>query len=102
MKVIWLAFAKHILSEIYEYHIDVAGKRIARNLIKNIVKETLTLKSQPQIGQVEIGLEDRPQQFRYLIYKSYKIVYWINSELNQIEITDVFDARQNPQKISRS
>ena len=37
MKIIWLSFAKRVLSEIYEYHAEVAGKRVARNLIKNIV-----------------------------------------------------------------
>lgn len=101
MKIVWLDLAKKMLTEVYEYHEDVASRRIARKLIKGIVKETLTLKEQPHIGQVETSLEDRTKQFRYLIYKSYKILYQINDDLSQIEIVDVFDARQKPIKIQR-
>ena len=41
----------------------------------------------------------------YFIYpltvKKYKIIYWFNKDKNRIEISDVFDARQNPIKIKR-
>jgi len=46
-------------------------------------------------------LSERPQEFRYLIYKNYKIIYWYNQHKNWIEINDVFDTRQNPIKIRR-
>lgn len=36
------------------------------------------------------------------IFEYYKVIYFINSEKNQVEITDVFDTRQNPIKMSRS
>ena len=29
-------------------------------------------------------------------------IYWINTNKNRIEITDVFDTRQNPIKIKRT
>ena len=45
-------------------------------------------------------LKERIQNFRYLIFKNYKIIYWFNKEKNWIEIVDVFDTRQNPPKIS--
>lgn len=61
---------------------------------------TLELKNQPEIGQIEELLIDRPQNFRYLVFKNYKIIYWINYPFNRIEIANVFDTRQNPQKLT--
>jgi len=43
----------------------------------------------------------RNREYRYLVYKNYKIIYWINTAKNRIDIIDVFDTRQNPVKISR-
>ena len=57
---------------------------------------------QPKIGQEEELLEKDSRDFRYLIYKSYKIIYLLNLEKNRIEVFDVFDTRQNPIKIKRS
>ena len=65
-------------------------------------KETLKLKIQPRIGQEEEILKSRKQEFRYLVYKNYKVIYWINEKENRIEINDVFDTRQNPTKIKRT
>ena len=69
--------------------------------MKNIALETKYLSDQPEMGQLEVELKDRPQKFRYLIHKNYKIIYWINTEKNQLEIVDIFDCRQNPKKIGR-
>ena len=56
---------------------------------------------QTEIGQKEELLLDRKENFRYLVFKKYKIIYWFNKDKNRIEISDVFDARQNPIKIKR-
>jgi len=39
------------------------------------------------------------KEFRYIVFKNYKIIYWINIKKNWIEISDVFDTRQNPIKM---
>ena len=57
------------------------------------------MRNQPEIGQREELLIDREQEFRYLICENYKVIYLVNSPENRIEITDVFDTRQNPVKI---
>ena len=102
LKVLWTDFAEQMIAKIFRYYLDHSNLRVARSLTDSIIDESYKLSSQPQIGQIEIGLEDRSKQYRYLIYKNFKIVYWINSELNQVEIVDVFDARQNPDKLSRN
>jgi len=71
-------------------------------LVNGIVDTTIDLNKNPQIGQIEVLLKDRFQEFRYLIYKNYKIIYWINENKNRIEIVNVFDCRQNPIMIERT
>lgn len=100
--IYWTEFAEKELKRIFEYYREVAGLRIAQNLVNGIYSRTLSLKDQPEIGKVEELLQGRKQEFRYLVYKNYKIIYWINRKQNRIEINDVFDTRQNPVKISRS
>lgn len=70
-------------------------------MVNEIINETLILKYQPQVGQIEELLKSKKEEFRYLVYKNYKIIYWINYKKHQIEIIDVFDIRQNPVKIER-
>lgn len=102
LKVFWTAFSERELANIYEYHKEKASVRIAKNLVEGIFNETLKLKTQPKIGQIEELLKDRKENFRYLVYKNYKIIYWINEKESRIEINDVFDTRQNPEKIERT
>jgi len=59
------------------------------------------LNFQIEIGQKEELLIERKEEFRYLVFKNYKIIYWFNIVKNRVEITDVFDARQNPIKLKR-
>lgn len=102
LEVYWLEFAESKLDDIYDYYSIRASKKVAKNLVSAIIDSTITLASQPLIGQVEENLKSRPEEFRYLVYKNYKIIYWINNDQNRIEIVDVFDTRQNPIKISRN
>ena len=74
---------------------------LARKLVIGIVAETKQLQYQPTMGTLEPLLEKDPRNFRYILYKSYKIIYWFNKDRKAIEIVDVFDSRQNPIKISK-
>ncbi|AKP51325.1 type II toxin-antitoxin system RelE/ParE family toxin [Cyclobacterium amurskyense] len=102
LNLFWTDFSQKELEKIYEYYREKAGVRVAKNLVNGIYNEVLKLKIQPRIGQVEEFLKNRKQEFRYLVYKNYKVIYWINEEENRIEINDVFDTRQNPLKIKRT
>ncbi|RKE94666.1 type II toxin-antitoxin system RelE/ParE family toxin [Ichthyenterobacterium magnum] len=96
LKLFWTDFSQKELEKIYQYYREKAGTRIAKKLVNGIYNEALKLKSQPEIGQPEELLKNRKQEFRYLVYKNYKVICWINNEENRIEINDVFDTRQNP------
>ena len=102
LKIYWTNFSKKELQNIFEYYKVNASLKVAKRLTIGIAKETLKLKKQPEIGQIEELLLDRPNEFRFLVYKNYKIIYWINKREKRIEINDIFDSRQNPIKIERT
>lgn len=102
LKIFWTDFSKSELRKIFNYHKEVANIRNALKLVAGITQEVATLHSHPKVGQREDSLIDREQEFRDIIYKNYKVIYWYNIKKNRIEITDVFDTRQHPIKIQRS
>ena len=101
MNVKWTEFAKNQLNEIFHYYKKEAGSTIAKKLVVELRFYVDILESQPTIGQKELYLSEFSNNFRYLVFKKYKIIYWFNKDKNRIEISDVFDARQNPIKIKR-
>ncbi len=102
LKIYWTFFAKNELQKIFDYYKVHASVEIAQKLASGIVNKTLILKSHPRAGKSEELLSDRNQDFRYLVYKNYKIIYWFNLQKNRIEVVDVFDVRQNPVKLKRN
>lgn len=101
LKIFWTDFAKNELQKIFKYYKENASLRIAKKETTKIVKATLRLKKQPEIGQIEPLLKHRDQEFRYLVHQTYKIIYWVNNNHNQVEIVDIFDTQQHPVKIKR-
>lgn len=102
LEVYWLQLVEDKLEDIYGYYCEKAGKQIAIGLINGIVNTTIGIESQPEIGQIEVELDHRKEEFRYLIFKSYKIVYWINYKYERIEIANIFDTRQNPKNLKET
>ena len=102
LKIFWTDFSQKELEKIFEYYKENVGLKVALRLINGILDKSLKLKKQPKIGQIEELLKNRKEKFRYLIFKNYKIIYWINENKKQVEIIDIFDVRQNPLKIKRT
>lgn len=56
------------------------------------------LENYPELGQVETNLESEGKGHRYLLVKPiYKLIYLISRPF--ILITDIFDTRQDPEKM---
>jgi plasmid stabilization system protein ParE len=102
LKIFWTQFAQDELEGIYKYYRKKAGVIISKKIVKEIYNEALILKKQSELGQIEELLKNRKEEFRYLVHKNYKLIYWVNIEKSQVEITDIFDTRQNPPKIKRT
>lgn len=101
-KIIWSVFSESQLDEIYNYYEKEASSKIAMQIVTGIIRETDKLIKASFIGQEEELLKDRKNQYRYLVSKNYKIIYWVDEQNGFIKITDVFDTRQNPPKLKRT
>jgi len=99
LTVYWTRFAEEKLDNVFSYYAHRAGNRIAQKLIIEIIDKSIKLEKSPLIGQLEPLLLEKEEQFRYLIHKNYKIIYWINKELSRIEVVNLFDCRQNPEEL---
>lgn len=102
LEIYWTDFSKNELKNIFDYYKEKASLTVAKNLVLDITKEVSKLKKHPTIGQEEELLKNDSRDFRYLLFKNYKIIYWLNLEKSQIEIFDVFDTRQNPLTIKHT
>lgn len=94
------ANAKIRLLEIIEYYDSVNSLSYGKKLVRELIKETKRLHSTPYIGQKEPLLIKRQSIYRYLIFKNYKILYSVNKQTSTVLIADVFDTRQNPDKLA--
>ncbi len=101
-KIIWSEFAETQLDEIYEYYEKKASPRVAKKLVREIIDEPKKLIKAPLIGQEEELLKQRETEYRYLVFKNYKLIYSIDNQKGFIKIADVFDTRQNPPKLKRT
>lgn len=102
MRIIWSEFAENQLDEIYEYYKKKVSSKVATELVIEIINEPRKLINAPFIGHEEELLNDREIQYRYLVYKNYKLIYSVDEQNGYIKIADVFDTRQNPPKLKRT
>ena len=100
-QIIWSDQAEIELDKIYECYCENASIRVAQNLLQKIISEPEKLLLIPEISQREELLLDRENEYRYLVFKNYKLIYSIDKKAKLIKIADVFDTRQNPIKIKR-
>ena len=72
---------------------------ISQNIKDSVLSSSRQLEKQFHSGQIEELLIDLDEGHRYILRGNYKIIYKIYN--HKIYITDVFDTRQNPEKIKK-
>ena len=102
LKIIWSEFAETQLDEIYDYYEKKASTKVAKKLVRGIINESKKLIKSPLIGQEEELLKQRETEYRYLVFKNYKLIYSVDNQNGYIKIADIFDTRQNPTKLKRT
>lgn len=102
LNVIWSKFAADQLDILHQYLILESNKNIAYKQTRELLKTTKKLAEFPQSGKIEPLLINEYIEYRYLIKQHFKIIYYINFELNEVRIVDLFDTRQNPKKMVRA
>lgn len=97
-KIVWSKTSKLTLLNIKVYYTEVASLKIANKILKSIIDKSKKLVDNPFLGQKDPFLEFKNEDFRYLVYKNYKIIYKVES-VQLIRIYDIFDCRQDPEKL---
>jgi plasmid stabilization system protein ParE len=100
LTVYWTLFAENKLEDIFEYYKFTAGVRVAQKLINGILDSSFEININPYGGQVEELLKDRIQEYRYIVFKNYKIIYFIDETNKKVFVSHVFDTRRNPERIN--
>ena len=99
IRIEWSDLSEKQLKEIFDYYTSRANYGIARKIVNQIVDHVSVLETSPLAGQKEELLAHYPEEYRYLVKRNYKIIYWFAS--GKITIASVFDCRQNPIKMKK-
>jgi toxin ParE1/3/4 len=99
MKLIYTEQALYSLSEALDFIAPNVSDEKLTEIRDSILDNADTLLSQPLKGQKEPILEHLGLDHRRLIEGHYKIIYRVVGEY--IYITDIFDSRQDPDKIKK-
>ncbi|KAA5538292.1 type II toxin-antitoxin system RelE/ParE family toxin [Paenimyroides baculatum] len=100
-KIVWSAFSEKQIDGIFNYYTQKATYKLALDIVTKILLAPDILIDNPKIGQKEHTLQQRLITYHYILALNYKIIYSIDDDEMLIKIADVFDTRQNPNKIER-
>ena len=99
MKVVYSKHAINQLESILLFLVNEQGVLFEKafDIRLEILSKAHLLISNPTLGQREEYLRKLKSGHRRLVVKNYKIIYLIGDQ--EIIITDVFDTRQDPEKM---
>lgn len=97
MNVIITEFAKKRIKKIYYYYKDRGLSKVGQKIRIAIVTKAKFLKEQPYMGAVEPTTKKLNKEYRYILSGNHKIIYRV--EAPNIYIVEVFDTRQDPNKM---
>lgn len=100
-KIIWSRFSENQIDGIFSYYERKVNAKLAAKIVRRIVLAPDILINAPNIGTLEPLLQDREIEYRYIVSSNYKIIYSINDADQSIRIADVFDTRQDPNKMEQ-
>lgn len=99
MNIEWSELAEHQLKQIFDYYTSQVSTTSAIKIVENVLGKVSLLQNKPLLGAKEELLKEYPEEFRFLIARNYKIIYWKSADT--ITIASVFDCRQNPVKMKK-
>lgn len=98
MKVIVSDSAKEDLKNIYDYYSRKASNKVAKSVTKKIIIEIKSLPLFHNKFQDEEFLSKLNLGYKRCIVGNYKVIYRC-VDINTINVTSIFDTRQDPSKI---
>lgn len=99
MVIKWSVSAEKDLENIFKFYIETASKKVAKQIVNEILFATNTLQLGLHLGQIEPLLSFYEEGHRYLLSNHNKIIYLVKDDC--VVITHVFDTRRNPEKLQK-
>ena len=102
MEINWRPEANKALYGIYRFYAE-KNRKVAEQIVSDITQAVDKLSHFPKMAPVEDMLAGLADEFRSMVvYRLFKVVYFINEPANEIVIVTIFDCRQNPAKLRES
>lgn len=101
MKIIWTRKAEALLENIFQFYVELYGKKKAEQIRDSILDTPDILVKNPFSGKVEdyFSNEEEAKIARSIIQKHSKILYEVFEKEEVVLILSVFDTRQDPDKM---
>lgn len=99
MKLVYTEQALKSLQECLDFFPPEVSPEKINEIRDKILAKARTLLLNPRLGQIEEYLIQLNLSHRRLIEGNYKIIYRVEGET--IFITDIFDGRQDPEKMKK-
>jgi len=87
------------LNLIFDFYKDTVSVELARKMRNSILTDVRYLQTGLISTAKESLLDDFEKDYRFLVSGNFKIIYFRESD--KIVISLVFDARQNPEKLTK-
>lgn len=92
--------------EVLNYLIKYFSTERAILVDQSILDSLKSLSSFPERGKIEESLNDYKEEFRYILFKEtrnveLKIIYYLDSSINTVYVTDIFPVLMHPEKIKK-
>lgn len=101
-EVKWTERATLAKEEILEYGSLKFGERAVKKLYEQFLEAQYQLTHFPFSGKREPLLEDFKKEYRgVVVHAHYKLVYYFDEAIDVIYITDIWDTRMSPTKLTR-
>lgn len=102
MKLVWYKRAEKRLYDSAAYSAREFGKAVADSFMENVLRQAVLLCNHPRLGKVEQSLVSKhTHQYRSLVVHPYfKLIYYINEAKDRIVITNFWDTRKEPQRLT--
>lgn len=97
VSIVWTRTAKESLKLIFDFYSEIADKRVASKVIQKITEDVGSLQKGTFTTSKEPILAEFDRDYRYLVSGNFKNIYF--RVKNEVVVSLVFDARQNPEKM---
>ena len=103
MQIKWTKRALNRLESSVNYCQRNFGERVAIKYYQKVKRHTSLLVNNPHLGKIEHTLFSKhTYEYRSLVVHPYfKLIYYINVNKERIVITNLWDVRQEPDKLTK-